>query len=97
MKINVLEYLKETAYKYSEKIGFEDSSKQLSFGDFNQTALNISTNIIENYDQIKKPIGVFLPKSINALVAFMGILYSGNIYMPLDVKKPTERIKGILS
>ena len=44
---------------------------------------------------MKKPIAVFLPKSADSLVAFMGILYSGNIYAPLDVHSPAARIKHL--
>lgn len=97
MKINVLEYLKATVHNNKDKVGFEDASIQMTFDEFNNLALNISTCIVENYNKIRKPIGVFLPKSVNSLTSFMGILYSGNIYMPLDVKNPTERIKGIVN
>ncbi len=97
MKINVIEYLTETIDKFPNKIGFEDKDNVMTFSEFNKTALNISTNIVNFANQIKKPIGVFLPKSVNALASFIGILYSGNIYMPLDIKNPKERIEGILN
>ncbi|MBQ4123745.1 amino acid adenylation domain-containing protein [bacterium] len=97
MKINVIEYLQETVKNYPDKIGFEDASISLSFKQFNFYAQNISTNICNLTSSIQKPIGIFLPKSVNALVAFMGVLYSGNIYMPLDVKNPPERLTGILN
>ena len=45
---------------------------------------------------MRRPIAVFLPKSADSLVAIMGILYSGNIYAPLDVHSPAARIKNIL-
>jgi amino acid adenylation domain-containing protein len=42
------------------------------------------------------PIAVFLPKGINAISAFIGILYSGNYYVPLDVSSPIDRINSII-
>lgn len=97
MKINVIEYLQETVKNYPNKVGFEDAESSLTFASFDLFAKNISTNICNTTSSIQKPIGVFLPKSVNALTAFMGVLYSGNIYMPLDIKNPPERISGILN
>ena len=90
MKINVIEYLNETVKNYPNKVGFEDAESSLTFASFDLFAKNISTNICNTTSSIQKPIGVFLPKSVNALTAFMGVLYSGNIYMPLDIKKSTR-------
>ena len=96
MQTNVLEYLEKTAIKFSDKIGFEDKDDKFTFSQFRQTALNISTNLLQKKNVSQVPICVFLPKSVKALAAFAGILYSGNIYVPLDVKSPTERLENIL-
>lgn len=39
---------------------------------------------------------MFLPKSIESIIADIGIVYSGNAYMNLDIKTPLERISNIL-
>lgn len=39
---------------------------------------------------------MYLNKSIESVYADLGIVYSGNFYMNLDVKTPVERIKNIL-
>ncbi|WP_143428346.1 AMP-binding protein, partial [Helicobacter sp. 13S00477-4] len=41
-------------------------------------------------------IAIFLPKNIQSLLSIAGILLSGNVYMPLDIKSPKERLKSIL-
>ncbi|PAF45254.1 amino acid adenylation domain-containing protein [Helicobacter sp. 11S02596-1] len=41
-------------------------------------------------------IAIFLPKSIEALISIAGILLSGNVYMPLDIKSPSQRLQAIL-
>ena len=96
MQINVLEYLDKTVEKFPNKIAFEDANGLVSYEDFNKIAMSISTEICKNTDRINCPIGIFLPKSINALVSFMGVLYSGNIYMPLDIKNPVDRLQSIV-
>ncbi|WP_267891708.1 AMP-binding protein [Helicobacter muridarum] len=39
---------------------------------------------------------MFLPKSIESILAFFGVLLSGNMYMPLDIKSPKDRLKNII-
>ncbi|PAF48861.1 hypothetical protein BKH41_04325 [Helicobacter sp. 12S02232-10] len=95
MKINVVEYLQETLQKYPDKIGFEDSNQKLSFKDFFQYSLHISTHL-SNLELDCVVIAIFLPKNIESLLCISGILLSGNIYMPLDIKSPQERLKSIL-
>jgi len=43
------------------------------------------------------PVVVYLDKGIRVLASFMGILYSGNFYSPIDTDMPVERAKIILS
>ena len=43
-----------------------------------------------------KPVAVFLPKSIELVYTDLGIAYSGNPFMNLDIKTPMERIRNIL-
>ena len=98
MKNNVLDYFEETKNLYPSKIALVDRDKELSFETMWELSQNISSNllgsiIVQNTPQV---IAVYLPKSHQALVSFFGILMSGNIYMPLDIKSPLERTNTIL-
>lgn len=96
MKKNVLEYFEDTLLQYRYKTAIRDEGRELTFGDWEQCAKRLSLSIRLRSDDMKKPVAVFLPKSADSLVAFMGILYSGNIYAPLDVHSPGARITNIL-
>lgn len=97
MKNNVVEYLIDTAKKFPDKIAFECLNSSVTFFEFDKTAKNISTNLLNITEILREPVGIFLPKSIDAITAFIGVLYSGNIYMPLDIKSPKDRLNGILN
>lgn len=47
MKKNVLEYLKQTAQKFPNKIAIVDAQKEVTFSDFYTKALNFSTHMLE--------------------------------------------------
>ncbi len=95
---NVITYLEQAAVNYPEKIGFCDETENCTFQEMNVRAKKIGTQIIQELDgRRNKPIAVYMDKSVACLSAFFGIVYSGNFYVPIDVKSPVERIDKILA
>ena len=94
MKINVLEYLQETVANFPNKVAVIDGEKTISFKELNEKAKSLATYIAQA-GVIRKPVAVYLPKSIESIVSDIAITYSGNAYMNLDVKNPIERITNI--
>lgn len=79
-----------------DKVAVKDPTGELTFAQLERFSKNLATLIVKRGDLIRKPIPVFLPKSIGSIVADVGILYSGNAYANLDYKSPTQRVKGML-
>lgn len=57
----------------------------------------LATGLLKNNNNSNQSqqIAVFLPKSYRNIVSFMGILYSGNTYVPIDYNMPIPRLKKI--
>src|SRR5574344_236283 len=96
MIINVTEYLDKTAALFPEKIAIRDSSGEISFKNLQSRAIQIASYLASKHCGVNSPVCVYLPKSKEAVICFAGINYSGNFYVPLDVKSPCTRIKAIL-
>ena len=97
MQINVLEYFKGGALaRCPRKVAVIDQNRRYTFEEIERFAKNCAARILERTDVIRQPIAVFLPKSVETIVADLGILYSGNFYANLDLKSPPERLKAIL-
>lgn len=92
----VIDYLEDTAKKYPNKIAFADRKDEITFDELRRGALNIATFLIDK-GLFKKPILIFLEKNVSCIVAFMGVVYSGNFYSPIDTKMPVERIEKVIS
>jgi amino acid adenylation domain-containing protein len=97
MKINLIEYFKETVLAYPEKIAIIKGDKSIRFNELDNKAKIIAKHIIMACGDLNVPVGVFIPKSIDAVLSDIAVSYSGNIYMNLDVNTPLERIKSILN
>ncbi len=97
MQINVLEYLeKGPLLKCRDKLAIRDANREVTFGELERFAKNCATLILRKTSTINKPVAVFLPKSIEAIIANLGILYTANCYANLDIKSPAERLKNML-
>lgn len=98
MKRNVIEYLRESAQRYPDKIALVDEEREITFAELDCEARQLASAIIENCGNIKnQPIAAYMKKSIDCIIAFLGIVYSGNFYSPLDIKMPISRIEKIIN
>ncbi|MDR0964075.1 MAG: amino acid adenylation domain-containing protein [Clostridium sp.] len=97
MKHTVLCYLEKTVIEYGNRIAVEDGIKTVTFTELYHDAVRISHRIsCRNPSQSSCPILVFLPKCTDAIIAFLAVLYSGNFYVPCDVRAPKERLRKIV-
>ena len=97
MQINVLEYFEKTLLKHSEKIAIIENESKLTFHELEKFAKKLCFLIHSKINVNNQPIGIFLPKGANSIIAFIGVLYSGNFYVPLDIESPKKRLETILN
>ena len=95
MVTNVLEYLERAARKYPNKVAFVDEYNNYTYSELKDYGRALGTTICKNNIN-KEPIIVYLEKSVKTIAAFIGVLYSGNFYCPIDTSMPMERVKMIL-
>lgn len=96
MQKNVLEYLENTVKKYPNKVAFEDEKKAYTFLEFQRMAKKVASKICKETDKINQPIAVLVNRNVESLVCFMGVLYSGNFYVPIDNSMPKQRMEKII-
>ncbi len=96
MKTNILEYLENTVKTYPNKTAIIDEKGNISFKCLQKQSKNIASYLQSNNIDKNLPIGVFLPKSIEAIKSFLGIVYNGDFYVPLDIKNPISRVEAII-
>ncbi len=91
----VTDYLDTTVSRYSDKTAYIDPNRSISFKELQNEAYAIAYALIaEGY--FKKPVLLFMEKSVSLISSFIGVAYSGNFYSPIDTKMPEERINKII-
>lgn len=96
MKNNILDYFQLTLYNSANKISIVDGENRLTFNNVNDYSDKLALSIMNYLEGYRKPIPVYISKSRWSVVSFLGIVKSGNFYVPLDVKSPIERTIKIL-
>lgn len=91
---SLLDYLDETVKKFPQKAAYVDHNSVFSYENLQLIAKKIGSNLVQ--EKMKNPVVVFLEKGIQEIACFMGILYSGNYYCPIDIDMPDDRIRKIL-
>ena len=95
MDFNVLDLLERTLHAYPDKVAFADEKQAVTFADLHQRAMAVGSALCQ-YNKMRSPVIVFVDRDVNSIISFMGVVYSGNFYVPIDSKMPQERIKLII-
>lgn len=96
MITNILDYLDSSAMQWPSKTAIADDKNALTFAQWLDFAKRIGTAIaLRTIYAKRKPILVFVDRKIEGLVGFMGVVESGNFYVPIDCKMPDQRVKLI--
>ena len=91
----VTDYLDKSSNNFPNKVAFADTKRAITFHDLQVESKKIGTSLLLNHYQ-KKPIAIYLDKSVECLCSFMGVAYSGNYYTDIDVSMPIERVIKII-
>ena len=97
MITSILDYLDQSAQLWAEKIAIADDKNHLSFLQWKDLAERIGTVVAQATNKaLRSPVLVFTDRKIECLVGFMGVVESGNFYVPIDSRMPFERVRLIV-
>lgn len=96
MQRSVLEYLEETAKKLPDKTAVFDADTEITFSELRKKAIDVAYCLMDRMKKKKEPVLIYLPKTVDCIVAFMGVLYSGNFYSPTDIRFPKDKLTKVV-
>lgn len=81
------------AYPYKSAVEFQD--EKLSYVQLNELSDWVASSLVK-LNLRYQYIGLSTPKNIEMIIGILGILKSGNIYVPIDYDYPDDRINFII-
>ena len=98
MQSNLIGLLRNTAMRHPDKTAFADSGGKMTFGELYTAARNIGGYIASaGYADARSPFIIPVERSRENIAAMMGVLCSGNFYVPVDAAAPPARIAEIIA
>ncbi len=94
MTKNVLTYLETAVAHYPDKTSVSYRNDSYTYRDLLSISKKIGAHIRQT-NLTGSPIAVFAHHSIETIACFMGVLYSGNYYVPIDPTMPIDKMKAI--
>lgn len=91
---NVLQYLSISAQEFPNKTAVIDEYCSVTFCELLDCVTRVG-NAILSHGVSRKPVGVFLEKSVTALCAFLGTVYAGGFYSNFNPDLPQNRLEQI--
>lgn len=90
--------LERAAQKFPESIAFEDKDNSITFAALRYKSRSVGSALLKRAETgAKNPVVIFLPKSIDAVISFIGVMYAASPYAPVNYAAPTARIETIIN
>lgn len=97
MTRNVLEWLDRAAALYPERIALADENDSVTYRELSEHVQKIADHILTCGSWSNQPIAVLIDRNMQSVELFLGIVASGNFYVPIDYTLPKNRIELILN
>jgi amino acid adenylation domain-containing protein len=92
----VEELLAAQAGRTPDAIAVRWNGESLSYAELDQRAGSVACGLYEHGAGLETLVALFLPRSIDFLVAILGVFKAGAAYLPFDPQHPAARSRQIL-
>lgn len=93
--MTVLELFERSKDVYPNKVAVKDIDEEFTYNELYENAVLIGAGLKKSVNTRNTPIIVYFDKGCKCLASMLGVLYSGNCYVPMDTKTPGDRMKSI--
>ncbi|MGF9989485.1 amino acid adenylation domain-containing protein [Bacillus mycoides] len=87
-----IDVFETTVKKNPKRIAVHYGNTSMTYSELNEKANSIAHMLKESGVKNNTIVGIMMNRSIESLVAILGVLKSGGAYLPLDPKQPYERL-----
>ncbi len=87
---------KEQVERAPDRVALIEGETEISYQDLNARADALARLLVKEGLNQNKPVGVYMERSIDAVVAFLAALKANTPYVPLDISNPKHRLELLI-
>jgi len=95
-QVCVHQLFEQQAERDPDAIAVVSQGKGISYRDLNERANRLAHLLLHRGIQREALVGVCVERSLEMIVALLGILKAGAVYVPVDSRLPVERLRHLL-
>ncbi|HEV8084307.1 MAG TPA: AMP-binding protein, partial [Chitinophagaceae bacterium] len=92
----IISRFEEQVLKFPDKIAICETNSIVNYSELNNFSNGLAVKILELNKKSNGNIALLLENGTPAVMGMLGVLKTGNAYVPLDINYPIERLKYIL-
>ena len=96
MGVSVMEMFERVVERAPEAVAVVSGEQELSYRELNQRANQLAHHLVSLGVGPEVRVGILLERSVEMVVAVLGVLKAGGAYVPLDLQAPLERLAFML-
>jgi amino acid adenylation domain-containing protein len=94
---SVIHRFERVARQYSHRLAVKTNEQELTYDELNQSANRLARRIVTAQGTRNEPVAILMNQGAPMIVAILGVLKAGKIYVPLDPSNSTARLESILA
>jgi len=88
--------LTKSAARYPEKTAVWARGRSLTYRELDERSNQLAHLLVERGIKKGDRVGIFFPKCVESVIAMLGIVKAGAVYVPLDPSAPADRVGYII-
>jgi amino acid adenylation domain-containing protein len=86
----------DSVHRHPDKVAVRARGRSLTYGELDVRSSQLARLLRERGIERGDRVGLFFPKAVESVVAMLGVLKAGAVYVPLDPHAPARRVAGIV-
>ncbi len=88
--------LQKSAARYPEKLAVWARGRSITYRELEQRSNQLAHLLRERGVRKGDRVGIYFPKCVESVIAMLGVVKAGGVYVPLDPQAPPERVGYII-
>ena len=88
--------LQKSAARYPEKLAVWARGRSLTYRELDERSNQLAHLLRESGLRKGDRVGIYFPKCVESVVAMLGVVKAGGVYVPLDPQAPADRVGYII-
>ena len=93
---SIIELFTEQVARSPQAVAVLDEHQQLTYAELAARALTLAHRLRQQGVGADVLVGIYMERSVDLVVALLGVLYAGGAYLPLDLQSAPQRARQVL-